>query len=90
MTFTDMIVFTLLEVGATLFCIAIGYSLGRNQTVVPPDMHKKITQIFNKVIEHPDLGAVERPTVQDNFYRDNPKVKLEDDIMDKQFTNLNK
>ncbi len=73
-----------------LLSLLLGYSLGKHQTAVPPDMNKKITQIFHKVVNNPDVGAVARPTDKDNFYRDNPEALREDQLMTETLKGLQK
>lgn len=73
----------------TLISLLIGYSLGKHQQVVSPDVQKRINTIFKKVVTNPDVGPIARPTVQDNYYRDNPKAKIEDEVMSEALDKLN-
>ena len=73
----------------TLTSLLIGFSLGKHESALPPDMKKKITHIFNKVAVNKDVGAIPRPTKQDNFYRDNPQVAREHEVMSKEFDKQN-
>lgn len=77
--------------GATLSIISllIGYSLGKNQTVVSNDVRKQIKQIFTRVVPDREVGPIPRPTQQMNYYRDNPKAAKEDEIMQDEFDTLN-
>lgn len=69
----------------------IGYVLGKNKdnTINTPDVKKQIQQIFNKIAPNPDVGAVTRPTVKQNYYRDNPVMAQEQDVMDNALDTLN-
>ena len=81
-----------LIVGAviTLLSILIGYNLGKNQSVVTPDFKKQVNQIFRRVVPDKEIGIIERPTAQQNFYRDNPQAAKENEIMEESFNILNK
>jgi len=75
----------------TIISLLIGFSLGKNQSALPPNYQKKITQILTRAVkDNNDVGAVERPNAQDNFYRDNPKIAQEHKEMSKAFEELNK
>lgn len=74
----------------TLISLLVGYNLGKHQQVVPPDTQKQIARIFQKVVPNDEVGAVMRPTAQDNYYRDNPQIAREDELMASEFDNLNK
>ena len=75
----------------TLVSILVGFQLGRNQAVVSNDTKKQIQQIFTRVVPRDkEIGAVQRPTAQQNFYRDNPQALEEQQVMDKTFEGLNK
>lgn len=69
--------------------LLIGYKLGKDQTIVTDDTKKQIKQIFRRVVPDTEIGIIKRPDAQENFYRDNPQAKVEDDLMAKQFDNLN-
>lgn len=73
----------------TLMSLLIGYKLGKDQTIVTDDTKKQIKQIFRRVVPDTEIGIIKRPDAQENFYRDNPQAKVEDDLMAKQFDNLN-
>ena len=72
-----------------LISLLVGYKLGKDQTLVTDDTRKKIKQIFNRVVPDSEIGIIERPTPQQNFYRDHPEVKTEDDVMVGAFDKLN-
>lgn len=74
----------------TLISVLIGYSLGKHQTVVPPDTKKQIQQIFKRVVPNPEVGPVERPDVRANYFRDNPRAAEEHEEMNRQFEELNR
>lgn len=58
----------------TMISLLVGFSLGKNQTVVTQDVKKQIQQIFTRVVPRNDgVGIVERPNAQQVFYRDNPQ-----------------
>lgn len=86
----EFIVPLVLSFVLTLVAMLVGYSLGKNQTVVPPDMKKQINQIFRKVVPPDDIGPIERPNAKQNYYRDNPDEADLDDMMTKTFDTLNK
>lgn len=65
----------------TALSLLIGYKLGKDQTIVTQDTRKQINRIFNKVVPNDEVGIIERPTQQDNFYRDNPRARIEDEVM---------
>lgn len=73
----------------TLISLLIGYQLGKNQRVIPENTQKKINEIFHRVVPRSDVGPVERPSAQDNYYRDNPKAKIENEVMDDALGTLN-
>lgn len=73
-----------------LISLLIGYKLGKDQTIVSVDTKKQINQIFKKVVPKSDVGPIERPTTQQNFYRDNPQMATENDVMQNTFDTLNK
>lgn len=74
----------------TLISLLIGFQLGKNSRVIPEQTQKKINQIFNRVVTpKSDVGAVSRPTVEQNYYRDNPQIAKEHGIMDETLDILN-
>ena len=75
---------SLLSLGSLL----IGYSLGKNQRLIPEQTQKRINEIFTRVVPKSDVGPIERPTVQQNFYRDNPRAAIENEVMAQQFGEL--
>ena len=72
----------------TVVSLLIGYNLGKNQTVVSTDVKKQIDKIFNRVVPNSEVGVIPRPTVVDNFYRDNPRIAKEHEVMNDTFKNL--
>lgn len=73
----------------SLISLLIGYSLGKNNRIIPENTQQKINQIFTRIVEpKTDVGAVERPDIKQNYYRDNPQAKVENDMMDEALTNL--
>lgn len=74
----------------TLISLLTGYSLGKNSRIIPEQTQKKINQIFNRVVTpKSDVGAVVRPNAQQNYYRDNPTIAREDELMDDTLNILN-
>lgn len=74
----------------SLISLLIGHSLGKHESAMPPDVRKKVEQIFKRVVPKSEVGAIERPTAQDNYYRDNPKIAQEDELMENTIDILNK
>jgi len=72
----------------TIVSLLIGFQLGKNQTVVSTDVKRQINQIFKKVVPKSEVGAVERPDAIQNFYRDNPQIAKEHEIMEKEFDKI--
>lgn len=66
----------------TLISLIIGFNLGRNQTIITADTKRQINQIFSRVVPKNEVGPVERPTAQQNYYRDHPEEAVERDVMD--------
>ena len=73
----------------TLISLLVGFQLGKYQRLIPERTQKKINEIFDRVVPNPEVGPVIRPTTQQNFYRDNPQAKVEDDAMTGALDNLN-
>lgn len=75
----------------TIVSLLLGFSLGRNSAPLTPEMSKKITRIFRKVVppSEREIGPVERPTQMQNYLRDNPQIAREKRIMEQQFDELN-
>lgn len=74
----------------SLSSLLIGFSLGKNESPMPPDVRRKVEQIFKRVVPPSEVGAIERPTQQDNFYRDNPLIAQEHKIMEDEIDKINK
>lgn len=80
----------LLGFGLTIISLLIGFQLGKDQRLIPEKAQRRIEEILTRTVQDKGVGAVERPTAQDNYYRDNPKVKIEDDVMNNTIEILNK
>lgn len=74
----------------TTISLLIGYSLGKNNQVVPNDVKRQINQIFSRVVPNPEVGPVIRPDAKQNFYRDNPVIAREHEVMAGAIDKLNK
>lgn len=74
----------------TLISLLIGFSLGKNQTIITQDTKKQISQIFKRVVPNPEVGPVQRPDALTNYYRDNPQAAQEASEMNRTLETLNK
>lgn len=72
----------------TLISLCIGFTLGKHSSIIAPDFKQKINQIFDRVVPSKDVGAIERPSAQQNYYRDNPGKYEEQQIMEQEFDKL--
>ncbi len=61
----------------TLVSLLLGFSLGKHQAPISPDVTRKINSLFKRVAPKSDVGIIERPTAEDNYYRDHPEAKAE-------------
>lgn len=74
----------------TIISLLVGFQLGKNQTIVTSDTKKQIQQIFKRVVPRSDVGPVIRPSAEDNYYRDNPSARVEEEVMSGAIEDLNK
>lgn len=65
----------------TITSLLIGFSLGRHQAMIAPDTQRKIQAIFKRVVSKRDVGPIVRPSAEDNYYRDHPTQRAEDEAM---------
>lgn len=65
----------------TIVSLYMGFNLGKHASIATPDITNKVNQIFKRVVPKTEVGAIERPTQQDNFYRDNPQYAQEQEAV---------
>lgn len=73
----------------TMIALLIGFSLGKDQMVVTKDVQQQIKQIFKRVVPKSDVGPVMALSQRELDILNNPKLKEEQDIMDREFGHLN-
>lgn len=71
----------------------LGYLLGKNNSIVPPDVkeraYKQIKQTFRRVVPDTEVGAVETLSQRDLDVLRNPKLKAEQDELERTLNKLN-
>lgn len=68
-----------------LISLLIGFNLGKFQAPFSPQIKKKLDEAFSRVVPSSDVGAVERPTPRQVYFRDHPEEAKEQQIMSEKF-----
>ena len=70
----------------TICALLIGFNLGKHNTPLPESYQDRIKRIMRRKLRlSRDTGAVERPSAEQNYYRDHPERRREIDMMENIF-----
>lgn len=77
----------------TLTSLLVGYSLGKHNAVIPQEVKAKaaraIQQTFRRVVPDSEVGAVETLSQRDLDLVRNPKLKAEQEELERTLNKLN-
>jgi hypothetical protein len=77
----------LLGFAISLISLLVGFSLGKYQSPLSPQIKRKLDEAMNRVVTRKDqVGGIERPNPRELELMRNPKLSDEQKIMTEVFT----